>query len=191
MVQFADALQVGLQLSVVAQLLPDQGNLSGGKADLLGAAARVTDGQNPDPVPLPAGADGIAGGMPDGAMQQRAAEDLGGGGESGGEFGAGFIDRLLASFITMKHTNLRLSSLFLKDVTLYFIHNTETGRSRTGAGTILSITAKRRPRKMGEALTTELRLAWARSVKLRIRNASRPRVSPSKSIACGFATETS
>ena len=93
MVQFADALQVGLEFPVVAQPLPDQGYLLGGKAELLGAGARITDGQNPDAVALAAGADGTAGGMTDGAMEQGAAEDLGGGGESGGESGTGLMDR--------------------------------------------------------------------------------------------------
>ncbi len=95
MVQFADTFQVGLQLPVIAQPLPDQGDLFGGKADLLGAPARITDGHNPDAVALAAGTDGTAGGMTDGAMEQRAAEDLGGGRESGGELGAGFMDRFL------------------------------------------------------------------------------------------------
>lgn len=95
MVQFADAFQVGPQLPVIAQPLPDHGYLRGRKAELLGAAARITDGQNPDAVALAAGADGTAGGMTDGAMEQRAAEDLGGGRESGGELGAGFVDRIL------------------------------------------------------------------------------------------------
>src|SRR5208282_3843423 len=95
MVQLADALQAGLQLAVIAQPLADQGYLIGGKADLLGAATRITDGQDPDAVALPAGADGAAGGMPDGAMEQGAAEDLGGGGKRGGELGAGFMDRFL------------------------------------------------------------------------------------------------
>src|SRR5260370_33341005 len=92
MVEFADAFQGGLQLPVIAQPLPDHGYLFGGEADLLGAGARITDGQNPDAVTLAAGADGTAGGMTDGAMEQGAAEDLGGGGESGGELGAGLAD---------------------------------------------------------------------------------------------------
>src|SRR5580692_3868399 len=94
-VPFANAFEVGLQLAVIAEPLADHGYLFGGKADLLGAAARITDGQNPDAVALAAGADGTAGGMTDGAMEQGAAEDLGGGGESGGELGAGLADRFL------------------------------------------------------------------------------------------------
>src|ERR1700691_4258863 len=93
MVQLADAFQVSLQLPVIAQPLADHRYLCRGKADLLGAAARITDGQNPDGVAFAAGADGTAGGMTDGATEQGAAEDLGGGGQSGGELGGGFQDR--------------------------------------------------------------------------------------------------
>lgn len=95
MVPFTDAFQVGFQLPVIAQPLPDHGYLFGGKADLLGAAARITDGQNPDAMALAAGTDGTASGMTDGAMEQRAAEDLGGGGQSSGASGAGFTDCFL------------------------------------------------------------------------------------------------
>ena len=68
----------------------DHGFLFGGEADLLGASAGIADGQNPDQVAGSAGADGTAGAMADAAMEQGAAEDLGGGGQCGGEFGAGF-----------------------------------------------------------------------------------------------------
>src|SRR2546422_9412727 len=95
MVQFADALQVGLEFAVVAQPLPDHGYLFGGEADLLGAGARIADGQHPDAVAFAAGTDGTAGGMTDGAMEQGAAEDLGGGGESRGESGSGLTDCFL------------------------------------------------------------------------------------------------
>ena len=47
---------------------------------------------------VPMGAGGAAGAVADGAVEQGAAEDLGGGGERGGEFGAGIGDlRLLHS----------------------------------------------------------------------------------------------
>src|ERR1700733_7769887 len=95
MVQLADAFQVSLQLPVIAQPLADHRYLCRGKADLLGAAARITDGQNPDRVALAASANGAAGGMTDGAMEQGAAEDLGGGGQGGGELGACFQSRFL------------------------------------------------------------------------------------------------
>jgi|ERR1700676_91593 len=95
MVPFADAFQVSLQLLVIAQPLADHRYLCRGKADLFSAAARITNGQNPDGVAFAAGADGTAGGMTDGAMEQGAAEDLSGGGQGGGELGAGFQDRFL------------------------------------------------------------------------------------------------
>ena len=95
MVQFADAFQVSLQLPVIAQPLADHRYLCRGKADLLGAAARITDGQNPHRVAFAAGANGTAGGMTDGAMEQGAAEDLSGGGQGGGKLGAPFQDRFL------------------------------------------------------------------------------------------------
>src|ERR1700733_2750687 len=95
MVQLADAFQVSLQLPVIAQPLADHRYLCRRKADLFGAAARITDGQNPDRVAFAAGADGTAGGMTDGAMEQGAAEDLGGGGQGGGELGACFQSRFL------------------------------------------------------------------------------------------------
>src|SRR5580704_11251108 len=95
MVQLADAFQISLQLPVIVQPLTDHRYLCRGKADLLGAAARITDGQNPHRVAFAAGADRTAGGMTDSAMEQGAAEDYGGGGQSGGEFGAGLQDRFL------------------------------------------------------------------------------------------------
>src|ERR1022692_5338955 len=81
------------EFPVVAQPLLDHGFLFGGEAELLGASAGIADGQDPDQVAGSAGADGAAGAMPDAAMEQGAAENLGGGGQSGGEFGAGFGDR--------------------------------------------------------------------------------------------------
>ena len=94
-VEFADALQGGLEFAVVAQPLLDQGLLFGGEADLFGAPAGIADGQNPDEVAFAAGADGATGAMADAAVEQGTAEDLGSGGEGGGEFGAGNDDRLL------------------------------------------------------------------------------------------------
>ena len=95
MVEFADALQGGLELAVVAQALLDERLLFGGEADLSGAPAGIADGQYPDKMALTSGTDGAAGAMADAAMEQGAAEDLGGGGEGCGELGAGFDDRLL------------------------------------------------------------------------------------------------
>jgi len=92
MVEFADALQGGLEFAVVAQPLLDAGFLFGGKADLFGAPAGIADCQDPDGMALAFGAHGAAGAMADAAVEQGAAEDLGGGRESGGEFGAGGED---------------------------------------------------------------------------------------------------
>src|SRR5215471_13251486 len=94
-IQLADALQGVSQLAVVAQPLLDESFLFGGKADLFGTAARIGDGQDPDGMAVALGAGGAAGAVADSAVEQGAAEDLGGGGERGGEFGAG-------------HGNLRL-----------------------------------------------------------------------------------
>ena len=78
---------------VIAQPLADRGYLLSGEADLSGASAGIADGQDPDEMAGALGADGTAGAMADMAMEQGAAEDLGGGGDGGGEFGAGFRDR--------------------------------------------------------------------------------------------------
>lgn len=94
-VEFADALQGGLEFLVIAQPLLDQGLLLGGEADLLGTSAGIADGQNPDEMAFAAGADGTTGAVANAAMEQRAAEDLGGGREGGGEFSSGLDDRFL------------------------------------------------------------------------------------------------
>ena len=88
MVEFTDALQSGLEFPVIAQPLLDHGSLFGAEAELLGAPARIADGQYPNGVALSGGADGTAGAMADVAVEQRAAENLAGGGQDGGEFGA-------------------------------------------------------------------------------------------------------
>ena len=95
MVEFTDALQGGLEFAVIAQPLLDEGLLFGREADLLGASTGVADGQYPDRVALTASTDGAAGAMADAAVEQGAAEDLGGGGKGGGELGAGVDDRFL------------------------------------------------------------------------------------------------
>ena len=95
MVQLADALHGGLEFALVAQPLLDLGFELGGEAELLGAAAGIADGQHPDEVAGSAGTDGAAGAMADAAVEQGAAEDFGGGGEGGGELGAGGGDGLM------------------------------------------------------------------------------------------------
>src|ERR1022692_4342580 len=109
-VEFADALQGGLEFAVIAQPLLDQGLLFGGEADLPGAPAWITDGQNPDEMAFAAGADGqnpdemafaagadgATGAMANAASKQGAAQDLGSGGEGGGNLATGFDDCLFA-----------------------------------------------------------------------------------------------
>src|ERR1700687_6059744 len=94
-VEFTDTLQGGLEFLVIAQPLLDQGLLFGREADLLVTPAGVADGQHPDEMALTTSTDGAAGAMADTAVEQGAAEDLGGGGAGGRELGAGFEDGIL------------------------------------------------------------------------------------------------
>ncbi len=80
------------------QPLLDERFLFRGKADLFGTAAGIGDRQDPDGMAEALGAGGAAGAVADVAVEQGAAEDLGGGEERGGEFGAGFGEPSLASF---------------------------------------------------------------------------------------------
>ena len=64
---------------VIAQPLLDERFLFGGEADLFGAAPGIGDGQDPDGMTGAFGAGGAAGAMTDVAVEQGAAEDLGGG----------------------------------------------------------------------------------------------------------------
>jgi hypothetical protein len=73
----------------------DEGLLFGREADLPGPSAGIADGEDPDQVAGAAGADGTAGAMADAAVEEGAAEDLGGGGQGGGESGAGLGDGVL------------------------------------------------------------------------------------------------
>src|SRR3989304_5606413 len=91
-VEFTDTFQGGPQLLVVAQPLLDEGLLFGGETDLLGVPAGIADGQDPHEMALTTSTAGAAGAMADAAVEQGAAEDLGSGGEGGGEFGAGADD---------------------------------------------------------------------------------------------------
>ena len=91
-IQLANLLQGVFQFAVVAQALEYERLLFGGKADLSGATAGIADSQNPDGMAGAFGANSAAGAVADSAVEQGAAEDLGGGGERGGEFGAGIGD---------------------------------------------------------------------------------------------------
>ena len=94
-IQLADAFQGVSQFAVIAQPLLDENFLFGGQADRFGAATGIGDGQDPDGMAGALGAGGAAGAVANAAVEQGAAEDLGGGGERGGEFGAGFGDQLM------------------------------------------------------------------------------------------------
>ena len=94
-IQLADALQGVFEYAVVAQPPLNHGLLLGGEADLLSAAAGIRDSQDPDGMAATIGTNGAAGAVTDSAVEQGAAEDLGGGGEGGGEFGAGIGDQLV------------------------------------------------------------------------------------------------
>src|ERR1700690_2529104 len=95
LVQLADTLQSGLELVVVVQPFFSQQFLFGRKADLFGAAAGIADGQDPDQMARTLRAHGAAAAMADAAVKQGTAEDLRGGRELGGEFGAGIEDRAM------------------------------------------------------------------------------------------------
>ena len=87
-VQFADPFQGGFEFAVVAEPLLNHGFLFGAEADLLGASTGIADGEDPDEVAFAGGAGGATGAMTDAAAEQGAAQDLGGGGARGCEFGA-------------------------------------------------------------------------------------------------------
>lgn len=72
---------------VVAQPLLDDRLLFGTEAELLGASARITNGQYPDRVALSVSADGTTGTMSNDAVEQGAADDFGGEREGRREFG--------------------------------------------------------------------------------------------------------
>ena len=80
---------------VVAQPLLDDRLLFGAKAELLGTPAGITDGQHPYGMTFSVGANGAAGAMPNDAVEQGTADDLGGEGKRRGEFGALAQDCLL------------------------------------------------------------------------------------------------
>ena len=84
---------------VVAQPLLDDRLLFGAKAELPGAPARITDGQYPYRVAFSFGADGTTGAMTNDAVEQGAADDLGGERESRGQFGTFAEERFLYSSI--------------------------------------------------------------------------------------------
>ena len=94
-VDLTDALQRLLEFVIVAQPLLHDRFLFGAKAELSGVAAWIADRQNPDWMALTVGTDGTTGAMTDEAVDQRAANDLGGEREAVGECGAPAKDSLL------------------------------------------------------------------------------------------------
>jgi hypothetical protein len=95
LIQFADLLQSGFQLAVVAQATPYMSDFLWREADLTNNAAGIADSQHSDGMALATGALGAAGAMADGALEQGAAEDLAGLGEAGEEAVALADDLLL------------------------------------------------------------------------------------------------
>src|SRR2546427_13043366 len=91
-----------LWFAVCAEALLDEGFLFGGEDDLLVASTGIADGQHPDEMALAASTDSAAGAMADAAVEQGAAEDLGGGGEGGSESGAGIEGRLFIYLYKLK-----------------------------------------------------------------------------------------
>ena len=85
MIQLTDLLQSGFQLLVVGQTTPHESDLLLRETDLANDAAGIADGEDRDRMALAAGAFRAAGAMADGALEQRAAEDLAGLGEMGEE----------------------------------------------------------------------------------------------------------
>ena len=72
---------------VVAQPLLDDRPLFRAEAELPGGTARIADGQHPCGMTLSCGAHGTTGAMTNDAVEQRAADDVSGKREGGGEFG--------------------------------------------------------------------------------------------------------
>ena len=94
-IDLTDALQGFLELVIVAQPLLHDWFLFEAKAELSGAAARITDCQHPDWMALTGGTDGTTAAMAYEAVEQRTADHLGGEREVGGEFGASAQDVFL------------------------------------------------------------------------------------------------
>jgi hypothetical protein len=94
-VDLTDTFQGVLEFVVITQPLLHGRLLFGAKAELSGAAARTTNGQNPDWVALAGRTDGATSAMADEAVEQRAADDLGGEWEGSSEFSTPAKDRFL------------------------------------------------------------------------------------------------
>jgi hypothetical protein len=75
-VGFADGFQTSFQIAIVPDPLLNLGHLLRPNTELFGDAAGISDGKHPNGVTLTAVALGTTLFMPDGALQQRAPEDL-------------------------------------------------------------------------------------------------------------------
>jgi hypothetical protein len=95
LVEFANALQTLLDVAIVLERLTNLRNLIGPQADLAILSAGITHGEDPERMALAAGALGTTRGVMDGALEQRSAEDVRGGGKLGGEL-LSFADGLLS-----------------------------------------------------------------------------------------------
>src|SRR5215216_4475526 len=78
MIELADVLDRPLQLLIIAEPATNLGHSLATYAELLCAPAGVGDGQHEHPVSLAARAFRAAFGMSDGALQQRAAQQVAG-----------------------------------------------------------------------------------------------------------------
>src|SRR5512141_1292371 len=78
LVQFADLFQSGSQLVVIVETATHLGDLLRRQAELANDAAWISDGENGNGMAFTAGAFGTTGAMADGALEQRAAQDVGG-----------------------------------------------------------------------------------------------------------------
>ena len=85
-IEFANALQSVLQLVIVRQPPFNPYLLVGPKADLLVAATGVVDGKNPRRMTTTLGAGSATLLMPDGALEQGTAQNLGGRADRASQF---------------------------------------------------------------------------------------------------------
>ena len=94
-VALADPLQGGFQFAVLGQATPHRSHLLWRQADLANDPSRIADGEDGDGMAIAAGAFGTAGAMADGALEQGAAEDFAGLGETAEEAVAPADDLLM------------------------------------------------------------------------------------------------
>ena len=76
LVEFADGLHGFLRFAITVQGLANLWNLFWTEAHLAGLAAGITDVKDPEGMAFAANAFGTAAGVMNGALEQRAAEDI-------------------------------------------------------------------------------------------------------------------